>query len=105
MAKETDKLAEIRVGRLEKLVILVVSSILVGGIGWAWQLGNTQIGKLSDAVIQLSRQQALTNQQLDTLSKQLSDYPHLSQQVAELRVIVDRNSADLYAIKHETNNK
>lgn len=90
---------EVRVGRIEKLVVSGMFAVVTAGIGWAWTTGNNQIASLSDNVHRLSEQQAVTNSRLDTLAVQLADIPGLMRQVAELQVQVSRNEQDIRDIE------
>lgn len=86
-------------GPVEKWIVAVAAAAFLGG---GALFVNQVIGRLdeqNDKLGTLTTQQAVTNQQLQTLSNQLADVPQLSRQVAELKVRVDRHDEDLKELR------
>jgi gas vesicle protein len=61
--------------------------------------------KFSQTQQQMLTQQAVTNAQLQTLSKQLSDVPGLTRQMAEMQVQVQRNQQDIHDLQQQSRTK
>lgn len=74
----------ISLGPVEKAATALIGALLAAGAIWLIASVNT-----------LLTQQAVTNQQLLTISGQISGVPAMSTQVAELKVRVDQHDQDI----------
>ena len=75
-------------GPVEKAATALIGALLAAGAIWLIASVNT-----------LLTQQAVTNQQLLTISGQISGVPAMSTQVAELKVRVDQHDQDIRELK------
>lgn len=75
-------------GPVEKAATALIGTLLAAGAIWLIASVNT-----------LLTQQAVTNQQLLTISGQISGVPAMSTQVAELKVRVDQHDQDIRELK------
>jgi hypothetical protein len=92
-----------RLGPVERYVIGGGAAALVFLTGWVFHNFDNRLETGEKTMQTVVTQQAVTNAQLSTLSQQLSDVPGLTRQMAEIKVQVDRNSADIHdlqATKH-----
>lgn len=75
-------------GPVEKAATALIGTLLAAGAIWLIASVNTVL-----------TQQAVTNQQLQTISAQISGVPALGTQVAELKVRVDQHDQDIRELK------
>lgn len=88
LRQQTDGRVHFVLGPVEKWVVGAVGT---GGLALAWWLVSS--------VQTLLTQQAVTNQQLSTISAQIAGVPALGTQVAELKVRVDQHDQDIRELK------
>lgn len=97
-----------QLGPVERWVIIAAAAALVTTTGMIVKSitdqGDSQslaIHQLSDQVGDMKIQQAVTNAQMSTLNRQLSDVPNLVSQIAEIKVQVSRNAADVRELQQQ----
>lgn len=86
-------------GPVEMSIVGAIPVALVGVMIWLGTAFADNLSEQSDAIAELSTQQAVTNAQLTTLTQQLADVPGLTRQMAELKVQVERNSDDIKELR------
>lgn len=84
--------ATFRVGVVERWVVATGAAALIGGCYWFASNTNERLDRLSEQQAELAKQQAVTNQQLSTLTLQLANVPALSERVS-------RNEARIEALE------
>ncbi|WP_223621167.1 hypothetical protein [Lysobacter sp. ESA13C] len=98
-AEQHDGQLRFRLGPVERALVGIAAAALVSVGYWA---ASTVTGRLDDqgkAIAELSKQQAVTNNSLTTISAQLANVPALTSDVAELKVRVDRHDEDLRELR------
>lgn len=98
-AEQQDGQLRFRLGPVERWVVILCAGALISVGGWAANSVTTQLSEQSKAIADLDKKQALTNAQLSVISAQLTAVPTLSQDVAELKVRVDRHDEDLRELR------
>lgn len=98
-AENADGQMRFRLGPVEWAI--VVALITAGGYcaRWAATTVTEELSEQRKTIADLDKKQALTNAQLAVISGQLSTVPTLSQDVAELKVRVDRHDEDIRELR------
>lgn len=98
-AEQQDGQLRFRLGPVERWIAVTGAAVLVTVGGWAANSVTTRLDKQGAAIEALAIQQAVTNNNLTTISAQLANVPGLSRDVAELKVRVDRHDEDLRELR------
>jgi hypothetical protein len=90
---------KVKLGVVERRVLSGAFALLVFLLGYVFHNFDSRLEEQGKSMAAMATQQAVTNSQLQTLSQQLADVPGLTQRVVELRVQVDRNTADIHDLQ------
>lgn len=99
VTREDDGHWHFRLGPVERKAITVVFVAFTSLVTWLFLGFAGKLQSQGETMNKIVTQQAVTNQQLQTLSSQLSDVPGLTRQIAELQVTVARNSQDIHDLQ------
>lgn len=95
-----------RLGPIEKRAVIAGSGVLVLALGWIFtsitgeiKSQGQRLEKMNESQQAMVTQQAVTNGQIGTLSKQLADVPELTRQMAEIRVRVEQHDEDIRELR------
>lgn len=94
-SRATDGHWHFRLGPVERAVIAAAMSLLCFLAWWVFHEFSVRLDASDKTQQTILVNQAVTNEQLRTLSSQLSDVPGLTRQMAELQVQVGRNTQDI----------
>lgn len=94
-ARTDDGLWHFRLRPVERYVIGGALSLLLFLSSWVFHEVFARLDASDQTQQKIVINQAVTNEQLHTLSTQLSDVPGLTRQIAELQVQTARNTQDI----------
>lgn len=95
VARTNDDHWHFRLGPVERYVIAGAFSLLTFLAWWVFHEFSVRLDNSDKTQQTILVNQAVTNEQLRTLSSQLSDVPGLTRQIAELQVQTARNTQDI----------
>lgn len=88
-----------RLGPVEKYVVTGAAMLLFLSWGWIFDSTMGRFDNQQKTLDGMTTQIAVLNSQITTLTQQLADVPGLTRQMGELKVQVDRNSADIHDLQ------